>query len=69
MTPPGFDEHLGLGEAVKDLPVEQFVAKRPIKPLVVAVFPRRTGRDVERLGSDLCEPLPDRRRDKFGAIV
>ena len=26
MTPPGFGEHLGLGEAVDHLPVEQFVA-------------------------------------------
>ena len=36
MTPPGFDEHLGLGEAVEDLPVEQFVTKRPVEALVVS---------------------------------
>ena len=26
MPPPGFNQHLGLGEAVEDLTVEQFIA-------------------------------------------
>ena len=38
MPPPGFDQHLGLGEAVEDLAIEQFVAKRPVEAFVVAVF-------------------------------
>ena len=38
MPPPGLDQHLGLGEAVDHLPVEQFIAKRPIEPFVAAVF-------------------------------
>ena len=69
MPPPSLDHHLGLGEAVEDLAVEELVAKRPIEALVIAVLPRRTGRDVERRHADLREPLPDRRRDKFRAIV
>jgi hypothetical protein len=46
MTPPGFDQHLGLGEALEDLAIEQFVAKGSVEPkagtaqpLVVAVLP------------------------------
>ena len=38
MTPPGFGEHLGLGEAVDHLPVEQFIAKRPVEAFVAAIF-------------------------------
>ena len=30
MPPPSFDQHLGLGEAVEDLTIEQFVAERPV---------------------------------------
>jgi len=32
MPPPSFDQHLGFGEAVEDLAVEQFVAKLSIEP-------------------------------------
>src|SRR6478672_6318529 len=69
MPPPGLDQHFGLGEAVEDLAVEQFVAKRSVEALVVAILPGRTGRDVERLDPDLPEPFLDRRRDKFAAII
>jgi hypothetical protein len=31
MPPPGFDQHPGLGEAVEDFTIEQFVAQRPLK--------------------------------------
>ena len=34
MPPPSFDQHLGFGEAVEDLAVEQFVAKRSIEAFV-----------------------------------
>ena len=36
MPPPGFDQHAGLGEAVEDLAVEQFVAQRPVERFIVA---------------------------------
>ena len=32
MPPPGFDQHFGFDEAVEDLAIEQFVAKRPVDP-------------------------------------
>ena len=32
MPPPSFGQHLGFDEAVEDLAVEQFVAKRPVEP-------------------------------------
>src|SRR3546814_6481896 len=67
MPPPGFDQHLGLGEAVEDLAIEQFVAKRPVEAFVVAVLPWRRRGDVERLHADLRQPLLDCRRDKFAA--
>jgi len=36
MPPPSFDQHLGFGEAVEDLAIEQFVAKRSIEAFVWA---------------------------------
>ena len=39
MPPPCFDQHLGFGEAVEDLAVEQFVAKRPVEAFVIAILP------------------------------
>ena len=69
MSPPGFDQHPGLGEAVKDLTIEQFVAKRPVEALVVAILPWRRRGDVERLHADIRQPFLDCRRDKFAAII
>ena len=31
MPPPGFDQHLGFSQAIEDLTIEQFVAKRPVE--------------------------------------
>jgi hypothetical protein len=59
MTAPRLDQHPGLGEAVEDFAVEQFVAKRAVEALVVSVFPWRARRDVERLYADLAEPFLD----------
>jgi hypothetical protein len=38
MPSPSFDQHLGLGEAVEDLAIEQFVAKRPVEAFVIAIL-------------------------------
>ncbi len=56
VPPPPLDQHLGFGEAVEDLAVEQFVAKRPVEAFVIAVLPWRARRDVERLHAELGEP-------------
>jgi len=37
MAAPGFDQHLRLGETVEDLAVEQFIAKRSVEALVIAL--------------------------------
>jgi hypothetical protein len=50
--------HLGLGETVEDLAVQELVVERAIEALVIAILPRRALRDVERLHADLLEPLP-----------
>src|SRR3546814_14953331 len=49
MPPPGFDQHLGLGEAVEDIAIEQFVAKRPVEAFGVDVLPWRRRGGVKRL--------------------
>ena len=69
MPPPGFDQPAGLGEAVEELTVEQFIAQRSVEALVVAVLPRRRRGDVERLHADLRQPFLDYRRDKFAAAI
>ena len=69
MPPPGFDQHPGLGEAVEDFTIEQFVAQRPIEAFIIAILPWRSRRDVERLHADLPQPLLDGIGDKFGAII
>ena len=69
MSPPGFDEDLRFGQAVEDLPVQQLVAKRPIEAFIVAVLPRRSRRDVERLHADPGEPRLHGTGDEFAAII
>ena len=44
VSPPGFDQHFCLGEAVEDLTIEQFIAKRPVEAFVVAILPGRSRR-------------------------
>ena len=69
MSPPRLDQHLGLGEAVEDLAVEQFIPKLAIKALAVPVLPRRARRDVKRLHADLSEPFLDLGGDELAAII
>jgi hypothetical protein len=40
MPPPSFDHHPGLGEAVEDFAVEEFVAKRPVEAFVIGISGR-----------------------------
>jgi hypothetical protein len=65
---PGLDQHFWLREAVEDLAVEQFIAKRPVEAFVVAILPGRCRRDVERLHADVRQPFLDCCRVKFAAI-
>jgi hypothetical protein len=73
MAPPYLDQHPGLGEAVEDFAIEDFVAQRPVEAIVeaivIAVLPRRARRDEKRLHADLPEPGPDRGGDEFAAVI
>ena len=69
VAPPRLDQHLGLREAVEDLTIEQFVAKRPVEALVVAVFPWRAWRYVERRHADLSKPFLDGGGDELAAVA
>lgn len=40
MTPPSFNDDLGLFQRVEDFSVEQFVAQAGVEALDIAVFPR-----------------------------
>jgi hypothetical protein len=66
---PGFDQHLGLSEAVEDLAVEQLIAQRSVEAFVIAVLPRRSRCDVKRLHPDPSEPLLNSGGDKLAAVV
>jgi len=66
---PALDDDLRLGERVEDFPIEQFVAKPGVEALDEAVFPRRSWRDVGRLGPDRRDPLLNGLRDELRAIV
>lgn len=70
VPPPGLDQHLGLGEAVEDHLIEQFIAKRPIEALVVVILPwRARRRDIEGRHAGLGKPCLHGGGYKFGAIV
>jgi hypothetical protein len=39
VTPPGFDQDLGLGQAEEDLAVEQLIAQLAVETLAIADLP------------------------------
>ena len=65
----GFDDDLGLGEAVEDLTVEQFVAELRVEALAVAVLPRASRFDERCLCADGYDPLPYSLGDELRAVV
>jgi hypothetical protein len=69
VAPPSLDQHLGFGETVKDLAVEQLVAERPVEAIIVAILSRRAGCDVEGLHPDLGEPDLHGGGDELGTII
>ena len=69
VTAPRLDQHPGLREAVEDLAIEQFVAKRPVEAFVIAVLPWLARGDVERLHADLAEPGLDGGGDELAAVA
>ncbi len=49
VPPPSFDEHLGLLQGVEDLSIQQLIPELAVEALVVAVLPRASGFNEERL--------------------
>lgn len=54
--PPALDHHLRFPERVEEFSVEQFVPQLPIEALDVAVLPRASWLDVQRLHRHPAEP-------------
>ena len=69
MTPPGFDQDLGFGQAEEDLAVEQLIAQLAVEALAVSVLPRAAGLDVGGLGADRGNPLAQSQGDELRAVV
>ena len=57
VTPPTFDDDLGLAQRVEDFAIEQFIAQACVEALDVAVFPWTAWLDVGGLCADRCDPL------------
>ena len=67
--PPPLDQHLGLGERVEHLGVEQFVPQLAIETLHVSVLPRAARLDVGRLGAHARDPALHRDGRELRAVV
>ena len=69
VPPPGFDQDLCLSQGVEDLAIQELVAHRAVEALAVAILPWAAGCDVERLHTDLRQPLLHGIGNELGAIV
>lgn len=69
VLPPGFDQDLRFPKRVENLPVEQLVPQFAIEAFIVAVLPRTSRFDEERLDADLVEPASQSLGDKLRAVV
>ena len=68
-TPPLFDEYNGLVQCVEDLTVQELVPQLAVEALVVAVLPRTSGLDVERLNTEPGQPPPHELGRELRAVV
>ncbi len=69
VTAPRLDQYSCFSEAVEDLAVEQLIAQRAVEALVVAILPRRTRHNVQRLHANLPEPFLNRGSDELAAVA
>ncbi|MCP2000780.1 hypothetical protein J2S34_003228 [Nitrobacter winogradskyi] len=69
VAPSCLDDDLGLGEAVEDLAVEQFVTKLRVEALAVAVLSMASRLDERGLGAGSRNPLPHCLGDELRAVV
>src|ERR671917_624757 len=69
VAPPVFDHDLRLLERVEDLAFQQFILELAVEALAVPVLPRAAGFDVQGLGAELCQPLPQSLGDHLRTVV
>jgi hypothetical protein len=69
VTPPAFNDDLGLLHGVEDFAVEQFVAQLAVEALAIVIFPGTSRFDVGGLGAHSSDPIAQSLGDKLGAIV
>src|SRR5450755_597716 len=67
--PPLLNHDLRLLQRVKDLPVQAFIPHLSVEALAVAVLPWTAWFDVQRVRSNLPQPLPQFLGHEFGTIV
>lgn len=66
---PLFDQHLRFCQRVEDLAVQAFISEFSIEAFTIAVFPRTSRLDVERLHIQFAKPIPYGLSDKLWSIV
>ena len=66
---PLLDEDDRLGQCVEDLCVQELISELAVEALVVAVLPRTTRLDVERLDSEPGQPASHELRRELGSVV
>ena len=69
VTPPTFDDDLGLAQRVEDFAIEQFIAQACVEAFDVAVFPWTAWLDIGGLCADRCDPLLHSLGHKLRSIV
>ena len=68
-SPPPFDDDLGFFQRAEDFAVEQFVTKRRVEALTIALLPRAARHDIGGSGTNGCNPFAQILGDELGAIV
>ena len=66
---PVLDQHLRLAERREDLAVQELISELRVQALVVAVLPRASRFDVERLDADPTELASYVSGDELGSVV
>ena len=68
LSPP-FDQRFRFLHRVEDFPRKQLVSELGVEALAIAVLPGRARFDVERPDAEPRQPFPQRRLDKFRAVI
>jgi hypothetical protein len=69
VAPPCLDDDLCLGEAIEDLPVEQFIAQLRVEALAIAVLPWVARLDERGLCPYRGDSLPHGLGDELRTVI